>query len=320
MAILEEDMPDYSRLQWLKHYYISGVDVSVQRSNGARKTVVEIQTQHPDRERGRKITKEWIFKPIERSLEVVDRILLEYGLNITLNTPEIRFNKSLDEIPEHIYDKYLGQQLEIFVKIPRIQSFVGRKPELHELLSSLDKNIIIIEGIPGVGKMYVATRFADEIRAEYDVYWYEDLSEFSTVSSVMQKLAVFLKENGRSRLFNSIENFGYDIDVLITILKDELVNNRFAIFFDNYHRAEDELNPLMKQLLRIKSSKIILITSKEPDFYNIVDEKENRIVKIKINPWDNYEDTHDMLRQRGIETDDTTSREIHERCMDIPNI
>jgi ATP/maltotriose-dependent transcriptional regulator MalT len=166
--------------------------------------------------------------------------------------------------------------------------------------------------------MYVATRFADEIRDEYDVYWYEDLSEFSTVSSVMQKLAVFLKENGRSRLFNSIENFGYDIDVLITILKGELVNNRFAIFFDNYHRAEDELNPLMKQLLRIESSKIILITSKEPDFYNIVDEKENRIAKIKINPWDNYEDTHDMLGQRGIETDDTTSREIHERLHGYP--
>nr|QNO49437.1 hypothetical protein JHKIABMC_00043 [Methanosarcinales archaeon ANME-2c ERB4] len=318
MAILEEDMPDYSRLQWLKHYYTSGVDVSVQRSNGARKTIVEIQTQHPDRERGRKITDELISKPIERSLEVVDRILLEYGLNITLDPPEIRFNKSLDEIPEHIYDKYLGQQLEIFVKIPRIQNFVGRKPELHELLSSLDKNIIIIEGIPGVGKMYVATRFADEIRDEYDVYWYEDLSEFSTVSSVMQKLAVFLKENGRSRLFNSIDTRGYDIDVLITILKDELIKNRFAIFFDNYHRAEDELNPLMKQLLRIESSKIILITSEEPAFYNIVDEKENRIAKIKINPWRDYKDTQDMLRQRGIETDDHTSREIHERLHGYP--
>ena len=318
MALLEEDMPDYSRLQWLKHYYTSGVDVSVQISNGARKTIVEIQTQHPDSERGRKITEELIFKPIERSFEVVDRILLEYGLNITLNPPEIRFNKSLDEIPEHIYDKYFGQQLKVSVKIPRIQSFVGRGSELRELLSSLDKNIIIIEGIPGVGKMYVATRFADEIRDEYDVYWYEDLSEFSTVSSVMQKLAVFLKENGRSRLFNSIDTRGYDIDVLITILKDELIKNRFAIFFDNYHRAEDELNPLMKQLLRIESSKIILITSEEPVFYNIVDEKENRIAKIKINPWRDYKDTHDMLRQRGVETNDPTSREIHERLHGYP--
>jgi len=245
-------------------------------------------------------------------------ILLEYGLKITLKPPEIRFNEHLDGIPEHIYDKYFGQQLKVSVKIPRIQSFVGRGSELRELLSSLDKNIIIIEGIPGIGKTYVAARFADEITDMYDVYWYEDLSGFSTVSSVMQKLSIFLKENGRSRLFNSIDTRGYDIDVLITILKNELINNRFAIFFDNYHRAEDELNPLMKQLLQIESSKIILITSKEPDFYNIVDEKENRIAKIKINPWDNYEDTQDMLRQRGIETDDTTSREIHERLHGYP--
>jgi predicted amidohydrolase len=107
MDVLKEYMPDYSRLQWLKHYYTSGVGISVQQSNGMKKTIVEIQTQHPNRERGRKITEELIFKPIEKSLNGVDRILLECGLNIKLNPPEIRFNENLDKIPKDIYDKYI---------------------------------------------------------------------------------------------------------------------------------------------------------------------------------------------------------------------
>jgi len=318
MALLEEDMPDYSRLQWLKHYYTSGVGISVQQSNGMRKTIIEIQTQYPDRERGRKITEELIVKPIGKSRSSVNEILLEYGLNIKLNLPEIYFNENLDEIPERVYDKYLGQKLKVSMEIPRIKSFVGRNSELLALLSLLDKNIIIIEGIAGIGKTYVAARFADEIKDEYNVHWYGDLSEVSTLSSVMQKLAVFLKDNGRPRLLNSIENFGYDIDVLLTILKDELVTNRFAIFFDNYHKAEDELDILMKQLLCIESSKIILITREEPAFYNVVDERENRIAKIKIDPW-GYEDTQDMFRLRGIRTaDDITLREIHDRLHGHP--
>jgi len=319
MDILEGEMPDYSRLQWLKHHYTSGVCISDQESNGMRKTIVEIQTQYPDRGRGKKIMPELIFKPIENSLKSVDRILLEYGLNIQLNLLEIHFTENLDVIPDYICDRYLGQKLKVSMEMPRIKSFVGRNSELLALLSSLDNNVIIIKGIAGIGKTYVAARFADEVKDEYDVHWYGDLSEVSTLSSVMLKLAIFLKDNGRLRLLNHIETFGYyDIDVLINILKDELVNGRFAIFFDNYHKAEDELNSLMKQLLHIESSKIILITREEPAFYNIVDERENRIAKIKIDPW-GYEDTQDMFRHRGIETaDDTTLREIHDRLYGHP--
>jgi len=317
--VLKEDMSDYSLLQWLKHYYTSGVGITSQQSNGKRRTIIEIQTQHPNRERGRKITEELIFKPIEESLRSVDRILLEYGLNITLDPPKISYNESLDEIPEDVYDRYLGRRLKVSMAIPQIKTFVGRNSELLKLSNSLDNNIIIIEGIAGIGKTYVATRFAEEIKDKYDVHWYGDLSEVSTLSSVMLKLAEVLKDNGRPKLFNSIENFGYDISVLITILKDELADHRFAIFFDNYHKAEAELNPLMKQLLYIEPSKIILITREEPAFYNVLDERENRVAKIKIDHWDDYDDTQEMFRLRGIETtDDAALREIHDRLHGHP--
>jgi len=318
MDILKADMPDFSRLQWLKHYYTNGVGISNRESDGNRKTVVEIQTQYPDRERGRKITDELIFKPIEKSLATVDRILLECGLNIILNPQKFFFKENLDVIPEQIFDKFLGKKFIASMEIPQTKSFVGRNSELLELLDMLDRNIIIIEGIAGIGKTYVASKFAEEIKNKYDIYWYGELSEVSTISSVMLKLAIFLKNNGKPRLFNSIENFGYDIEVLISILNDELVENNYALFFDNYHKAENELNPLMKQLLHIESSKIILITRKKPGFYNIVDKKENLIAKVKIDPWD-CKDTQEMCRVRGIENiEEDTLRKIHEKLFGHP--
>ena len=143
MDVLKEDMSDYSLLQWLKHYYTSGVGITSQQSSGKRRTIIEIQTQHPNRERGRKITEELIFKPIEESLRSVDRILLEYGLNITLNPPKISYNESLDEIPEDIYDRYLGRRLEVSMEISQIKTSAAKTwRRLSEFLKDTRKTTL----------------------------------------------------------------------------------------------------------------------------------------------------------------------------------
>jgi len=316
LDIIKNDMPDYSRLQWLKHYYTSGLNIETHQVKGKKKTSIIIQCQFPNIDVGRKIIEVFIIKPIENTLNDVRLILLEYGLNINLDY-KIKCNKDLDEIPKDIYDKYFDQELKISMEIPRVKGFIGRNDELKDLLSSLDKNVIIIEGIPGIGKSYVAAKFAEEIKDEYTIFWYENLSEVSTLSSVMNKLSIFLKENDKPKLFNSIEHFGYDNEVLITLLKEELNFNNFAIFFDNYHTAEKELNPLLTQLVSIKSSKIIIITREEPEFYNIVDERENRVVKIKIDAWD-FTHTKMMLEARGINSTDETLVKIHDILLGHP--
>jgi tetratricopeptide (TPR) repeat protein len=315
--ILKKDMPDYSRLQWLKHYYTSGISIiTQQQANKKKKTSIVIQCQYPNEDVGRKITEILISKPIEDTLNDVRLILLEYGLNLNLDH-KIKCNPDLTEIPENIYDKYLGQNLKISMELPRTKRFVGRNNELKDLLSSLDKNVIIIEGIAGIGKTYIAAKFAEELKDEYTVYWYGNLSEVSTLSSVVNKISIFLKENGKPTLSNSIEHFGYDNEVLIALLKEELNSNNFAIFFDDYHKAEKELNPLLKQLVSIKQSKIIVITRQDPEFYNVVDERESRVVKIKIEAWD-FAHTKMMLEARGIGATDETLEKIHDLLHGYP--
>ncbi|MCK4937815.1 MAG: hypothetical protein KAR85_04340 [Methanosarcinales archaeon] len=306
--ILQSDIPNFSRIQWLKHYYTNGLLINTQQeTNGKKKTSIEIHCQYPDEDVGRKITEVLISKPIEETLNDVRLILLECGLNLSLDH-KIKCDPDLKEIPGNIYES-LGQNLKISMEIPRTKGFVGRKEEMKDLLSSLDKNILVIEGIAGIGKSYVAARFAEELD-EYTVFWYENLSEVSTLSSVMNKISIFLKANGKPKLSNSIEHFGYDNEVLITLLTEEFNSNNYAIFFDNYHKAETELNPLLKQLVFLKSSKIIIITREEPEFYNVVDERENRVVKIKIDAWD-FVHTKMMLEARGIEATDEILEKIH---------
>jgi len=111
--ILEEEMPDYSLLQWLKHYYTSGMEISnIIDTKRGRKTIVKIQIQYPD-EQGSRDIEELIFEPIKRSHNNVEKIFLSNGLIIFLKPPKIIVNKNLIVIPEKIHKKFLNQKVSI---------------------------------------------------------------------------------------------------------------------------------------------------------------------------------------------------------------
>jgi tetratricopeptide (TPR) repeat protein len=309
-------MPDFSKLQWLKHYYTTGLIIEPIIKEGKRKLSIEINCQYPREDEGRKITEVLVLKPIEEKIEELKTIFLEHGLKIDL-AYKLKLNTDLSEIPEYLYRDNFGQNLKVSIELPRTKGFVGRDDKLNELLNSLDRNVIVIEGIPGIGKTYISAKFAEKLKERFDVYWYGNLSEVSTLSSILKKFAYFLKGKNKPRLANSIEHFGYDNDVLIALLKEELNSSNFAIFLDDYHKAEKELNPLLRELLSIEKSKIIVITRHEPKFYNSVDTLEKRVTTVQIDSWD-PEHTKMMLEARGIETSESVSREIHERLHGHP--
>lgn len=315
--ILKEDMPDFSKLQWLKHYYTSGLIIDPITKEGKKRLSIEVNCQYPREDEGRRITEVIVLKPIEDKIEELKTIFLEHGLKIDL-THKVKLNTDLSEIPEDLLKYDLGQNLKASIEIPRTKGFVGRDDKLSELFDSLDRNIIVIEGIPGIGKTYISAKFAEKMNDIFDVYWYGNLNEVSTLSSVLRKFAYFLKGKNKPRLANSIEHFGYnDYDVLISLLKEELNFSNFVIFLDDYHKAEEELNPLLRELLSIEKSKIVVITRYEPKFYNSVDKLEKRVVTVKIDSW-NLDNTKMMLEERGIETSELVLTEIHERLHGHP--
>jgi hypothetical protein len=129
--ILKNNMPDYSRIHWLKHYYTSGLLIETSESEkGRKRTSIEVHCQYPNEEVGRKITEVLISNPLEETLNEVRVILLDYGLRLSLDY-KIAINSALEKIPEDIYDKYLGQKLKISMELPRTKGFVGRKESLR---------------------------------------------------------------------------------------------------------------------------------------------------------------------------------------------
>ncbi|WP_321430259.1 NB-ARC domain-containing protein [uncultured Methanolobus sp.] len=310
--LLEKEMPSFSVLQWLKHHYTSALVITTTGNS----TTINVHCHYPDVDNGNKIMNELIVKPINETIGEVQVILLRYGLDITLEQ-KLTINPDLDEIPADILELFFRPFSSVITELPKTKGFIGRNEELNQLSFSLDKNIIVIEGIAGIGKTYVAVKFAEKLKDDYDVYWYENLSEVSTLSSVLKKMALFLKGKGRPRMSNSLDNFGYDNDVLISLLRDELNTSKIAIFFDDYHKAEGELDPLLSQLKDIQKSKIIIVTRKKPAFYNIIDEKNNKVVIIKIDDWDIYH-TEQMLKERFLTPNHDVLVKVHERLHGHP--
>ncbi|MCD4807737.1 MAG: hypothetical protein K8R13_09270 [Methanococcoides sp.] len=307
---LQTRMNNYSQLQWFKHHYTATVVIEKNNRERMNKTEIQIHFHYPNQDVADKLTP-IILKPIKEEIDYLKDIFTPYGLSLELKQSEISIKPGLKIIPENVYMSHINKDINISMEIPKAKGFLGRDSELEELTNSLDNNIVIIEGIAGIGKTYIASKFAETLKDKFVVYWHGNISETTSISSVIKKLSVFLSQNGKDELANSIENFGYDIDVLINILVSELNENKFVLFFDDYHKAEKELKPLMEQMLQLTSSKIVLITREKPSFYNVVDEVENRVSIFTIDSWSS-ESTNKLLENRHIKTDIVTTKKIHE--------
>jgi S-layer protein (TIGR01567 family) len=123
LEILQEEMPDYSRLQWLKHYYTSGVKISVYSAiKRGRITNIKIDFQYPDRELGTKVG-EMIFAPIQESFNEVKMIFLQNGLNINLHSPHLLLNETFVKIPDHISEKFLNSKYKVPLTMPDTKEY-----------------------------------------------------------------------------------------------------------------------------------------------------------------------------------------------------
>jgi len=123
LEILREEMPDYSLLQWLKHYYTGGLKIlpfhDIKRG---RKTDIEIQILYPEHEQGKKVG-ELIFAPIKNVFTEVEKIFLQNGLHIKLHPPHILINEALDKIPDHISEKFLNLKHKIPLTMPNTKEY-----------------------------------------------------------------------------------------------------------------------------------------------------------------------------------------------------
>jgi len=87
-------------------------------------------------------------------------------------------------------------------KKPAVRAFYGREREigmLSDLLTSETKRMVVINGIPGIGKTTLLAKFAQNVRDRTSVFWYK-VHEWANLKALLRPLAEFLSQMGRRNL------------------------------------------------------------------------------------------------------------------------
>lgn len=161
---------------------------------------------------------------------------------------------------------------------PSVKHFVNREKMRERLKADLrdkQKVIIVVDGLPGIGKTSLAAKVAEEVEDEFAGIYYTKCSQNTDLDQLLAELAYFLGEHGD----NSFENvFEYNIpqENKINFLLSSLSQRRYLLVFDNLHELLDkqcclkdrDLQLLFNELLaQAHHSKILLVSRIRPIFY-----------------------------------------------------
>jgi ATP/maltotriose-dependent transcriptional regulator MalT len=197
---------------------------------------------------------------------------------------------------------------------PDVSDFVDRVTHLDELRNSLDKeNMIIIQGIAGIGKTQLAAKLQQNIEDEYITFW-KELRDVDTFDSVSITLAGFLREYGDSELAEYIEGGTTDHDIIMNLLLSSLENKNYVLFFDNYHVvAKKEIHDLFSRFKdRLKGSTIVITTRNPPPFVSQIGRAKKKVTEESIEGFD-LEATKEYLEQMGVDVSSEQLIELDKR-------
>lgn len=191
-------------------------------------------------------------------------------------------------------------------KKPTIRIFVGRENELKKLNDFLGSNqtkVIIVYGIPGIGKTTLLAKFAQEVRDKTNVFWYR-LNEWVTQKILLTPLAEFLSQMGKKgleRLISQVEN--PSIGEICHILETDLKDANALLLIDDVHKADAKIVELFRAILGIidhlPGIKIACTSREIPDFYTRKDVFSGLVEEIALEGLDR-ESSIKILKSRSI--------------------
>ncbi|MCK4614517.1 MAG: ATP-binding protein [Thermoplasmata archaeon] len=204
-----------------------------------------------------------------------------------------------DEIPEPSRLQPQEPPKPATVEVPlqtirSVKDFVGRKKEIREVHEKLKKQgFVIIEGIAGIGKTYIGSKIAKELRPE--PFWFE-LVEIGGFDALVQHLASHLKKRGFPHLFNYLESRGTKQEDIINYILQSLKNSGLYLFFDDLHKVEDrDRRELFQRLYtHSKGANIVLLTRKFPNW--LIPEAFRKELGVEVKKFE-FEDAVKLLKR-----------------------
>ena len=148
---------------------------------------------------------------------------------------------------------------------------------------SLERKILILGGMGGVGKTQMAVAYAKRHRTSYtSIFWLNAKSETTLTSSLRLSARRILPLGAESRYDdNQIRNH-------VSTWLSQLENTRWLLIFDNYDEPEQYR---LTEYYPYVSHGSIIITTRRPECINGE--------MIKVRPMEKREDSLNILRTRS---------------------
>jgi tetratricopeptide (TPR) repeat protein/DNA-binding PadR family transcriptional regulator len=215
---------------------------------------------------------------------------------------------------------------------PRFWQFFGREKELKKMSDWFDsgtESILEVRGAPGIGKTaFVAAAF-ERLRDTTNTLWLS-LNEQSSVDSVLEEMAAFLRLLGKNKLDtylkyhskrrekdalvavgNELERGDLKADEerrtneILYIIKGELKTESVLIVFDgcekSHNRMAEFIGLLTERMVDHKDLRIILAGRSLSKIRNLTKLRKSGQSRQIIVPKLDYESSEKILRLKGVE-------------------
>ncbi|MEE9223667.1 MAG: AAA family ATPase, partial [Thermoplasmata archaeon] len=156
---------------------------------------------------------------------------------------------------------------------PRPERFCGRDQEKKRIMDAIEKGrIIVVQGIAGIGKTALASKVCADIKKKRSVFWFE-FRKWHSRWGLLSDLSRFLEAMGGRNLMKYLRvEKVLDMDKVRSTLKKDLEAGRAALFFDDFHMANDEVVDFFSILAGIsranKELSIVVLTREFRPFYD----------------------------------------------------
>jgi tetratricopeptide (TPR) repeat protein/DNA-binding MarR family transcriptional regulator len=210
-------------------------------------------------------------------IEILNRIIPEGYID----QKELEFRPQKDDVgSSKAADEYapapgVSKYIEHLDDAPPQRYFVGRSKEILKIKNSLeteDQKIVVIYGIPGIGKTSLASKVISEFSGRRNLFWYR-FHRWDTMRSILLPFSEFLANMQRRRLKSYLTGkHTLDFNNIFQILEDELDQSNTILVFDDFQRIKEDIAEFFSLLIeilgRIRGVHVIIVGRRILPFYD----------------------------------------------------
>jgi tetratricopeptide (TPR) repeat protein/DNA-binding MarR family transcriptional regulator len=202
-----------------------------------------------------------------------DGVIQLKSLSESLKKPPAQELTQPIETKDQIAEK--SKFMEHIEDAPQPRTFVGRQKELEKIktwLETEEHKVVVIYGIPGIGKTTLASKIMSEFQSKRHIFWYR-FHRWDTMRNTLLEFAEFLSKTHRKRLKSYLSGkHNLDLNDISQILNDELADSNMLLVFDDFQRIKEDIaeffSLLVEILGRIKGVDVLVVGRRILPFYD----------------------------------------------------